>query len=224
MAPKVVIYGHTPNFHQLGCRFVEVLWVELLPPYVNDFNCNLGISVTWGGDSCCHTSLKFGTSPPCLCELGGAMWRFTLCFGLVVHGSGGSWWWNHTQTEEPSVPRWRQWVSERAPWAHETFEGVEARFAQAHDWFSTSSGSDGSDWGVWLIVDSVVGLFGWLIFGSAWDGVKSGVKRLLQLGAVLVACLAAHYAWAIAWPVVSCIIAVVMAIVWAVRLVVKLLG
>ena len=54
--------------------------------------------------------------------------------------------------------------------------------------------------------------------------MKSGVKRLLQLGAVLVACLAAHYAWAIAWPVVSCIIAVVMAIVWAVRLVVKLVG
>ena len=143
------------------------------------------------------------------------MWRLTLWFGLVC-----------MDLEDPGGGTivFLDGGSGCLKRHHGLTRRLKVSKPQAHDWFSTSSGSEGSDWGVWLIVDSVVGLFGWLIFGSAWDGVKSGVKRLLQLGAVLVACLAAHYAWAIAWPIVSCIIAVVMALVWVVRLVVKLVG
>ena len=115
-------------------------------------------------------------------------------------------------------------MSERAPKFYETLEGLEARAAQAHDWVNTPSGFEGGDWGLWLIVDTVVGFFGWAIFGNAWDGVKTGFRRLLQLGAVLVACLAAHYAWAIAWPIVSSVIAILMALAWVVRFLVRVVG
>ena len=153
------------------------------------------------------------------------MWRWAICLSFLTQGSGGSWWWtNHTNVDEVPLPAWRQWVADKAPWVGEAMDGLGARASQANDWFQSSSSLEGSEWGLWLIVDSVVGLFGWAIFGSAWDGVKTGFRRLLQLGAVLLACLAAHYAWAVACPIVSFIIAVLMAVVCFVRLVVRLVG
>eukprot|EP00434_Breviolum_minutum_P012255 symbB.v1.2.010803.t2/scaffold712.1/size170421/2 len=167
---------------------------------------------------------SFGTSALIWCELGCAMMlRLTLVCGFIAHGSGGSWWWgNHTRSETPDVPAWRSWVDRKVPWFGETLDGLDARASQANEWLHSTSGIEGSEWGVWWLVDTMVGLFGWAIFGDAWDGVKVGFRRLLQLGAVLAACLAAHYAWAIAWPVVSFVIAIIMAIVWAIRLLVKL--
>eukprot|EP00434_Breviolum_minutum_P012254 symbB.v1.2.010803.t1/scaffold712.1/size170421/2 len=169
---------------------------------------------------------SFGTSALIWCELGCAMMlRLTLVCGFIAHGSGGSWWWgNHTRSETPDVPAWRSWVDRKVPWFGETLDGLDARASQANEWLHSTSGIEGSEWGVWWLVDTMVGLFGWAIFGDAWDGVKVGFRRLLQLGAVLAACLAAHYAWAIAWPVVSFVIAIIMAIVWAIRLLVKLVG
>ena len=180
----------------------------------------LGGEIAWS-----HMS-SFGTSALIWCELGCAMMlRLTLVCGFIAHGSGGSWWWgNHTRSETPDVPAWRSWVDRKVPWFGETLDGLDARASQANEWLHSTSGIEGSEWGVWWLVDTMVGLFGWAIFGDAWDGVKVGFRRLLQLGAVLAACLAAHYAWAIAWPVVSFVIAIIMAIVWAIRLLVKLVG
>ena len=154
------------------------------------------------------------------------MLRVTFLCGFIAHGTGGAWWWgNHTDVAEPHDRSWHGWASAKAPWLGETLDSFSARATQVNDWMHSTSGLEGNEWGVWLMVDTVVGLFGWAIFGDAWwDGVKMGFRRLLQLGAVLVACLAAHYAWAIAWPVVSFVIALIMAMVWAVRLVVKVVG
>ena len=152
------------------------------------------------------------------------MMRWTLLCGAIAHGSGGTWWWgNHTIVETQETSTWRSWVDRKVPWFGETLDNLDAKAAQANEWLH-SSGFEGSEWSVWRMVDTMVGLFGWAIFGDAWDGVKVGFRRLLQLGAVLVACLAAHYAWAIAWPVVSFVIAIIMAMVWAVRLLVRVAG
>ena len=80
------------------------------------------------------------------------------------------------------------------------------------------------DFGLWTVVDGLVGLAGWGLFGSIWGDVKNGFKRLLQIGIVLLLCIVAHYVWAICWPIVSLMIAIVMTIIWVVRKVVRIAG
>ncbi len=160
-----------------------------------------------------------GTS--CVIAVGGeAMWRSLLFFACALRSDG--WFWAN-ETSTPDKGPWREWLDSSSPTIARALETVEERAAQARDWAGDLNGvSDG--WSFGLILDAILGFFGWAIFGSAWDGVKSGCRRLLQLGAVLVVCLFAHYAWAVAWPVVSLVTALAMAIVCVVRAGIRFLG
>ena len=77
---------------------------------------------------------------------------------------------------------------------------------------------------VWTILDTLFGLFGWAIFGNAWQGVRSGMAWLVRLGAFLVVCVAAHYVWALAWPVVSLCLGFLLGLRWLVKTAVRILG
>ena len=148
------------------------------------------------------------------------MWRSLLFFACALRSDG--WFWAN-ETSTPDKGPWREWLDSSSPTIARALETVEERAAQARDWAGDLNGvSDG--WSFGLILDAILGFFGWAIFGSAWDGVKSGCRRLLQLGAVLVVCLFAHYAWAVAWPVVSLVTALAMAIVCVVRAGIRFLG
>lgn len=114
-------------------------------------------------------------------------------------------------------------MDDQVPTLGRVFEMAEERSSQARGWLGELGGTP-ADWSLGLFLDAVLGFFGWAIFGSAWDGVKSGCRRLLQLGAVLTVCLLAHYAWAVAWPIVSLVMAVVMTGVCLLRGCVRLLG
>ena len=90
--------------------------------------------------------------------------------------------------------------------------------------FGHHDGTGGWEFGIWMILDTAVGLVGWMIFGSAWGNVKVGMKRMIQIGAVMLLCVIAHYVWAVCYPVVSIIMAVLMAVVWACKKVLRLVG
>ena len=127
------------------------------------------------------------------------------------------------ETLTPNKSPWREWLDSSAPSVAWALETAEERTAQVKDWAGSFNGVT-EGWSLGLILDTILGFFGWAIFGSAWDGVKSGCRRLPQLGAVLVVCLFAHYAWAVAWPVVSLVTALVMAVICVVRGGIRLLG
>ena len=118
----------------------------------------------------------------------------------------------------------RHWLEEKVD------EGYAWAEATGSSWSSSKDARDKSEsafaWDAWLGVaaDAFVSFLGWIIFGSAWQGVKSGCQRALRLVLLLVVCLMAHYMWAICWPVISLCSAVLMGIIWIVRAIVKKLG
>ena len=148
------------------------------------------------------------------------MWRFLAFCALATRSDG--WFWANS-TVEPDRSPWKSWVDEQVPTLGLVWGRMEERSAQARDWLGEVGGAAES-WSFGLVLDAVLGFFGWAIFGSAWDGVKSGCRRLLQLGAVLTVCLLAHYAWAVAWPIVSLVMAVGMATVCLMRGCIRILG
>ena len=86
------------------------------------------------------------------------------------------------------------------------------------DWTLQPSG------GLWWLCDSLVGLLGWLVFGTAWGDVKLGVRRLVQIGAILLLCVLAHYVWAVCYPIVTLVIEVLMAILWICKSLLRTIG
>ena len=102
-------------------------------------------------------------------------------------------------------------------------EGLEGAFQ-----YFEQPGDDkkkGGSWEskLWMFADAVFSIVGWLIFGSAWQGVRSGCP-LLKILVVLLLCLVAHHVWAICWPVISLCTAVILGVIWVARAVVKKLG
>ena len=77
---------------------------------------------------------------------------------------------------------------------------------------------------LWTLGDTLIGSFGWIFFGNAWGDVRSGLRRLLQVGGILCLCLVAHYVWAVCYPAVSLVVGIVLTIVWVLRGVLKLAG
>ena len=143
----------------------------------------------------------------------------TLC------GADG-WWWNQNHTAKIQPP-WKEWVSSHAPWATESVDRLERNAYWMWDslpevriegWDFTPAS------GVWWFFDSAIGLVGWLIFGAAWGDVKLGVRRLLQIGAILLMCVLAHYVWAVCYPVVTVIFGVFMAILWICKWLLRTVG
>ena len=148
---------------------------------------------------------------------------------LLLCDSGHGWWFKGNVTSDPppqttwerfseqfptfsdQVFQWRDWgskiFSETQSWT-ERLEVPKVEFG-----FSLS-----------LVIDTMVGFLGWAVFGNAWHGVKSGCRRVLQIGALFLACLIAHYIWAVCYPVVSIIVACLMAVVWVCRKMLRLVG
>lgn len=118
---------------------------------------------------------------------------------------------------------WEEWTQRSFPRAWGLYADGAARAGQVRAW-AGELGEMGSERGLWVIFDVVVGTLGWLVFGTAWTGVKAGCRRALQLAIILVVCIAAHYVWALCWPVISLLVTITMALVWAVRKLVRLCG
>ena len=134
----------------------------------------------------------------------------------------GSWGPNVTQAPQGNRSDPNLWL--------QADDGYAWAEAAGEAWFSGSESKDepGASFprDVWLGIaaDAFVSFLGWIIFGSAWQGVKSGCQRALRLILLLLVCLKAHYMWAICWPVISLCSAVLMGIICIVRTMVKKLG
>ncbi|CAL1141284.1 unnamed protein product [Cladocopium goreaui] len=145
---------------------------------------------------------------------------------MALTGVCEGWWWNVTQPPDEVHTRWTQFKA--------TFPKTEAEFSKWYQWGQDGLGAFPWGWefsaspplefNAWMLLDTLFGLVGWALFGSAWGGVKSGCRRLIQIIAVLLVCLAAHYVWAVCYPVVSILIACIMAVVWLLRRTLKTIG
>eukprot|EP00438_Fugacium_kawagutii_P016160 Skav224594 [mRNA] locus=scaffold2684:226725:233217:+ [translate_table: standard] len=136
--------------------------------------------------------------------------------------SHGWWWSNNTVRGDPVNP-WEDWLKDRSP------KLAEIWMAADESWKRLRTVTEGTyswtwDQGLWWLFDAVVGTLGWMIFGSAWSGVQSGLRRLMQLGALLFVCLAAHYIWTVCYPIVSLAVGLLMAIVWVCRRILRIGG
>ena len=141
---------------------------------------------------------------------------------LAVHGNG---WWSSppNQTDVPQRSPYAQWLVDAIPGSSSVVESFERRYGEFLDWRENAS-TPALDSTLWLVVDSIIGLCGWLIFGSAWGNVRSGCRRLLQLLTILGLCLAAHYVWALCYPLVSIVVALLLGMVWLLRRVLRAVG
>ena len=160
----------------------------------------------------------------------GHMWWLRLAVistAAVSHG-----WW-----AGPEGPPEVEPLEEQAGWRQhlrEWFPGAERRLNATEEWL-TSLASWGrelegaSTWGswdvaLWMVVDTLFGMIGWALFGSAWTKVRTGCRRLLQVLVVLGLCLVAHYVWAVCYPIVSLLIGACMAMAWLLRKVLRGVG
>ena len=99
---------------------------------------------------------------------------------------------------------WRQHLREWLPGAERRLNATEEWLAGLASWGRELEGA--STWGswdvaLWMVVDTLFGMIGWALFGSAWTKVRTGCRRLLQVLVVLGLCLVAHYVWAVRYPI-----------------------
>eukprot|EP00435_Cladocopium_sp_Y103_P012460 s1027_g3.t1 len=145
-----------------------------------------------------------------------------LCQGLS-HG----WWFATNHSEPPDPPSWWDRLGSEFPRGREAVDSWSSWTVTAWTSFRESTSSfDPTRWeyGLWMVVDTMVSFGGWAIFGSSWNGVRTGCRRILQIGVVLALCLAAHYVWAVCYPVVSILVGLVMAMIWILRRILRLVG
>ena len=143
-----------------------------------------------------------------------------LLVGVVLFAAGGQGWWNASTPSPPDPPKawWRELLDDRfpriLPWVDYAVQGTEKA-----SWWAAEAQSQGLNWGLWTLADTLVSFLGRTFFGSAWAGVRNGCKRLFQGCVILSCCIVAHYIWVVCWPVASLLCAVVMTIVWLARFV-----
>ena len=158
---------------------------------------------------------------------------------LLTSGTGGGWLFqdslngtNTSSTTTLAPSGWTQfwgWAHDHARFVVRVREGIEGAYQYFEDTGSGQKHDDrkrGGSWEsrLWMFADAVFSILGWLIFGSAWQGVRSGCQRLLKISVVLLLCLVAHYVWALCWPVISLCTAIILGVIWVVRSVVRKLG
>ena len=152
--------------------------------------------------------------------------RFTLVCAAAAHG----WWFAPNATEvmgEEPPTGWRSRFKAAFPAWGERWEKVETEATSFYAWAATGvEGMDitSFDTGLWLLVDTVVGLLGWCLFGSSWPNVRTGCRRVMQISLVLCVSLVAHYIWAVCYPVVSLFVGLGMALIWLCRKLLRVLG
>ena len=158
--------------------------------------------------------------------------RLCATAGLLGGGGQGGWFSpesaaaNFTQ-EQPSnqtfFEAWSHWASYHYVQAAAVGEGWVSWASAWGDSPRTARKGFSWDGGLCFLLDSVVGIVGWTVFGNAWPGVKTGFQRAFRILALLGRCLA-HYLWALCWPVVSLCSAVVLTMIWLVRGAVRKVG
>ena len=164
------------------------------------------------------------------------MFRILMALGVLASPHEGGWLFRdggpfQKERARPKISdAFKERLQEAWEQAHETVDDW-ASWAQAWSsefsptaWFPDSEGTVGWEFSIWMLLDTVVGLVGWMLFGSAWGNVKVGMKRILQVGIVMMLCIVAHYIWAVCYPVVSILLALIMAVVWACKKVLKIVG
>ena len=148
------------------------------------------------------------------------MIRLAVFLGVALSPASSWWFTNGTAVEEEGP--WHAWLRERSPmileWVHTVEEKAEKLSNVQYPDLPRV------DAGLWLVIDTLVGLIGWAVFGTAWNEVRVGCRRIFQFSILLGVCLAAHYIWAVCYPVVSIVIAVVMTLAWCLRKVLKVVG
>ena len=146
---------------------------------------------------------------------------------LALAVAGGQGWWGNNGSSLPPEGPWQQWARTKAPTAMGYYDRIHDSATQlreqVEEW-SEWSPHHGWDFSIWTAFDGIISLVGWVLFGAAWGNVKTGCRRIVQLGILVILCIVAHYVWAICWPVVSLLVAIVMTVVWVVRKAVKLAG
>ena len=146
---------------------------------------------------------------------------------FAASGSHG-WWYNATTAEAPAQQgsAFKAWIEERAPWASEQYDAAGKVYEGMKEWTRGWSYESSGTWDsmFWITLDYLVGMVGWVVFGSAWSSLKSGFKHIFQLLILLGACLVAHYIWAFCYPFVSVLMALVMALVWVCRRFLRMFG
>ena len=148
------------------------------------------------------------------------MWRLAVLLGATLTPASSWWFSNGTKPEE--LGPWHQWLRENNPSIFEYVQAVEEKAERVSQ--MQYPDIPRLDSGLWLVIDTLVGLVGWAIFGTAWNEVRVGCRRIFQFTALLGVCLAAHYVWAVCYPVVSIVIAAVMTIAWCLRKILKVMG
>ena len=150
-----------------------------------------------------------------------------LFFACAQHGD--AWWFGTNQTAKgvgskaPNPGTLRSWLQDNLPFVHRTVGSAEDRYAQAKAWVAQLEAPE-IDSGMWMVLDSAVGLVGWLFFGAAWGNVKTGCRGMMQFFLLVGICLLAHYVWALCYPIVSLAVGTVMAVVWCLRKAVAVMG
>ena len=157
--------------------------------------------------------------------------KWFLSLGLCA-GFGEGWFGvapniSNTSSVEENRTVWVRWLD----WANDHVDSLSFAGSEWTSWASSWTAPQrpqrtGFCWdgGLCLLLDTIVGVIGWALFGNAWPGVRTGCQRAFRIVALLGFCLAAHYLWAICWPVVSLVTAVVLGVAWMVRLVVRKVG
>eukprot|EP00435_Cladocopium_sp_Y103_P041830 s669_g11.t1 len=144
-----------------------------------------------------------------------------------MHGLSSGWWFRENQTAPQEPPGWWSRFGDTFPEKHRTIEDWktwgEATWVSMRD---ATASLDPTRWeyGLWMLIDTLFSFGGWAIFGSSWNGVRNGCRRLVQIGVLLSLCLAAHYVWAVCYPVVSILVGLIMAVIWVLRRLLKLIG
>ena len=160
----------------------------------------------------------------------GHMWWLRLVVISTTAVSHG--WWAGPEGPPEAEPLeeqagWRQHLREWLPGAERRLNATEEWLAGLASWGRELEGA--STWGswdvaLWMVVDTLFGMIGWALFGSAWTKVRTGCRRLLQVLVVLGLCLVAHYVWAVCYPIVSLLIGACMAMAWLLRKVLRGVG
>ena len=150
------------------------------------------------------------------------MFRSLSVVCLVWSSQGWFWVGNRTENQPERGPL-HSWASENFPRLGDTIEYLEDRWEQAR---STRLGFELPAWDqvLWTLGDTLLSAFGWVFFGNAWGDVRSGLRRVLQVGGILCLCLVAHYVWAVCYPAVSLLVGIVLTVVWVLRGILKIAG
>ena len=147
------------------------------------------------------------------------------CASLIcLVWSSQGWFWGGNSTHAlPEKGPWQTWAHEKIPGFSESWDYL----SESWERFPTTRWVlelPSWDQVLWTVGDTLLGSFGWIFFGNAWGDVRSGLRRLLQVGGILCLCLVAHYVWAVCYPAVSLVVGLVLTVVWVLRGVLKIAG